>query len=85
MMVKMKNCFDDDDNGTNVKLKRAFKKSDCAGTQGAAAPSPSAQLSRIQPLQQLPLLQPLLLPLLQGKQHRLLQLTLLHTTTTTNT
>ena len=56
-MVKMKKCFDtddngddngDDDNGTDVKLKRAFKKSDCAGTQGAAAPSPSAQLSRIQ-------------------------------------
>ena len=38
----------DDDNGNDVKLKRAFKKSDCAGTQGAAAPSPSAQLSRIQ-------------------------------------
>ena len=35
---------------TNVKLKRAFKKSDCAGTQGAASPSPSAQLSRVQPL-----------------------------------
>ena len=53
MMVKMKKCFDaddngDDDNGTDVKLKRAFKKSDCAGTQGAAAPSPSALLSRIQ-------------------------------------
>ena len=56
----MKKCFDDadngyddnrdDDNGTDVKLKRAFKKSDCAGTQGAAAPSPSAQLSRTQPL-----------------------------------
>ena len=74
----------DDDNGTDVKLKRAFKKSDCAGTQGAAAPSPSAQLSRIQPLQ-LPLLQPLLLPLLQGKQHPLLQLTRSPTNTTTNT
>ena len=63
MMVKMKKCFNDDDNGyddngADVKVKRAFKKSDCAGTQGAAAPSPSAQLSRIQPLQ-LPLLQPL--------------------------
>ena len=59
----MKKCFDDDDNGdddngTDVRVKRAFKKSDCAGTQGAAAPSPSAQLSRIQPLQ-LQLLQPL--------------------------
>ena len=74
----------DDDNGADVKLKRAFKKSDCAGTQGAAAPSPSAQLSRIQPLL-LPLLQPLLLPLLQGKQHPLLKLTLSHTNTTTNT
>ena len=80
MMVKMKKCFDDDDNGdddndTDVKLKRAFKKSDCAGTQGAAAPSPSALLSRIQPLQ---------LPLLRGIQHPLLQLTLSHTTTTTS-
>ena len=59
----MKKCFNDDDNGyddngADVKVKRAFKKPDCAGTQGAAAPSPSAQLSRIQPLQ-LPLLQPL--------------------------
>ena len=73
-MVKMKKCFNDDDNGyddngADVKVKRAFKKPDCAGTQGAAAPSPSAQLSRIQPLQ-LPLLQPLLQ---------------LHTTTTTIT
>ena len=74
MMVKMKKCFNDDDNGyddngADVKVKRAFKKPDCAGTQGAAAPSPSALLSRIQPLQ-LPLLQPLLQ---------------LHTTTTTIT
>ena len=75
----MKKCFNDDDNGyddngADVKVKRAFKKPDCAGTQGAAAPSPSALLSRIQPLQ---------LPLLQGKQHPLLQITRSHTTTTT--